>query len=77
MKTLNTIVVLGGILAASSSLAADCPENLPTIEPGKLTMSINATIPPRQYIDDTGKLQGLHPDLEAKSPNDYAWNQLI
>ncbi|GIR85831.1 MAG: hypothetical protein CM15mP85_24550 [Rhodobacterales bacterium] len=44
-------------------MAADCPKDLPTIEPGKLTMSINATIPPRQYIDDSGNLQGLHPDL--------------
>ena len=26
-------------------------------------MSINATIPPGQYIDDSGNLQGLHPDL--------------
>jgi polar amino acid transport system substrate-binding protein len=50
---------LGGGMAA----AQDCPEDLPTIEPGKLTMSINATIPPRQYIDDEGNLQGLHPDL--------------
>ena len=43
--------------------AQDCPENLPTIEPGKLTMSINATLPPRQYLDSSGNLQGLHPDL--------------
>jgi polar amino acid transport system substrate-binding protein len=51
------------MLTASAAFAADCPENLPTVEPGKLTMSINATIPPRQYIDDQGNLQGLHPDL--------------
>jgi len=36
---------------------------LPTVEPGKLTMSINATLPPRQYLDTSGNLQGLHPDL--------------
>ncbi|MEM9901211.1 MAG: ABC transporter substrate-binding protein [Pseudomonadota bacterium] len=48
----------GGVVAAQ-----DCPEGLPTIEPGVLTMSINATIPPRQFIDDQGNLQGLHPDL--------------
>ena len=53
MKILNSVIVLSGMLGASASFAADCPENLPTIEPGKLTMSINATIPPRQYIDDT------------------------
>ena len=63
MKIFNNITVLGSMLGATASFAADCPKNLLTIEPGKLTMSINATIPPRQYIDDTGKLQGLHPDL--------------
>ena len=52
-----------GILFTGNAIAADCPKDLPTIEPGKLTMSINATIPPRQYIDDSGNLQGLHPDL--------------
>ena len=54
------------VLGLSTGLAAaqqDCPEDLPIIEPGVLTMSINATIPPRQYIDDQGNLQGLHPDL--------------
>jgi len=45
------------------AVAQDCPADLPTIAPGKLTMSINATIPPVQYIDTSGNLQGLHPDL--------------
>lgn len=52
------ISVTGGV-----AVAQDCPENLPTIEPGKLTMSINATLPPRQFLDADGNLQGLHPDL--------------
>ena len=60
--TLGAIAVSLGFAGGMAS-AQDCPQNLPTIEPGVLTMSINATIPPRQYIDDTGKLQGLHPDL--------------
>lgn len=50
-------------LAAGVASAQDCPADLPTIEPGKLTMSINATLPPRQFIDSSGNLQGLHPDL--------------
>ncbi|TVR09025.1 MAG: ABC transporter substrate-binding protein [Salinarimonadaceae bacterium] len=66
MKAIRTFGV--GILAFAafgfaSASAADCPENLPTVEPGKLVMSINATIPPRQFIDSSGNLQGLHPDL--------------
>ncbi len=60
--TLGAIAVSLG-LAGGMASAQDCPQNLPTIEPGVLTMSINATIPPRQYIDDKGNLQGLHPDL--------------
>ncbi|MEO1103321.1 MAG: ABC transporter substrate-binding protein [Pseudomonadota bacterium] len=43
--------------------AQDCPADLPVIEEGKLTMSINATIPPRQFIDSSGNLQGMHPEL--------------
>lgn len=50
-------------IQASVGFAQDCPENLPTIEPGKLSMSINATIPPHQFIDTSGNLQGLHPDM--------------
>ncbi|MFT7105543.1 MAG: polar amino acid transport system substrate-binding protein [Yoonia sp.] len=50
-------------LASGAAIAQDCPADLPTIEPGKLTMSINATLPPRQFIDSSGNLQGLHPDL--------------
>ncbi len=50
-------------LTAGMATAQECPEDLPTIEPGKLTMSINATLPPRQYLDASGNLQGLHPDL--------------
>jgi len=52
-----------GLAGTSAHAQEDCPENLPTVEPGVLTMSINATIPPHQFIDDDGNLQGLHPDL--------------
>lgn len=49
--------------AASSAEAQNCPANLPVVAPGKLTMSINATIPPKQYINAKGELVGLHKDL--------------
>ena len=63
-KTLVAAAVAGIMaLHAPVALAQDCPTDLPTVEPGKLTMSINATIPPRQFIDTSGNLQGLHPDL--------------
>jgi polar amino acid transport system substrate-binding protein len=37
-----------------------CPTDLPVMEAGKLTMSINASIPPTQYIDKDGNFQGLN-----------------
>lgn len=51
------------MLAGVAAHAQDCPTGLDLVTPGKLTMSINATIPPRQFIDSSGNLQGLHPDL--------------
>lgn len=60
--SLSAIAISLGLFSMSAS-AQDCPEDLPTIESGKLTMSINATLPPRQYIDASGELKGMHPDL--------------
>lgn len=45
------------------------PECVPVVEPkgnlikGELIMSINATIPPVQYIDENGELQGMRVEL--------------
>jgi len=50
-------------MTSTLALAQDCPVDLPVIDAGILTMSINATIPPKQYINEQGKLQGLHVDL--------------
>jgi polar amino acid transport system substrate-binding protein len=61
---LGAVLVLGAFAAfATPVLAADCPKDLPVIQAGVLTMSINATIPPGQYIDKDGNLQGLNVDL--------------
>jgi polar amino acid transport system substrate-binding protein len=50
--------------ATQAQAAVKCPvESLPVIEAGYLTMSINPTIPPIQYIDKDGNLQGLHVEL--------------
>jgi len=48
---------------AQPLMAMDCPQNLPLVEAGKLTMSINATLPPIQYIDNEGNLVGLNRDM--------------
>lgn len=61
---LGVALAAGFVFGATGAASAqDCPTDLPVIEPGKLVMSINATIPPRQFIDSSGELQGMHPDL--------------
>ena len=63
---LRTNVFLAATVATCAMGAAhaqDCPQDLPVIEPGKLTMSINATIPPTQYIDESGEIVGLNREL--------------
>lgn len=57
MSLFAALAVTGG------AHAQDCPEGLPLVADGKLTMSINATIPPTQYIDESGELVGLHREL--------------
>lgn len=60
------LLFAGTMLAlAPSAMAqeAECPADLPLVQPGKLVMSINATIPPKQYINESGELVGLHVDL--------------
>lgn len=50
------------------SADADCKYDLPTdalIEPGTLTYSTNATLPPMQYLKD-GELAGMRIELAAK-----------
>jgi len=61
ISSLTAYVALALPMATSASAA--CPTDLGLSQPGKLVMSINATIPPKQYIDKDGKLKGLHIDL--------------
>jgi polar amino acid transport system substrate-binding protein len=61
--TLASLVAAAIGLSAGIVVAQDCPEGLELVEDGKLTMSINATLPPRQYIGEDGKLRGLHVEL--------------
>jgi len=49
---------LSGVAHAQAKLA---PPNL--ISAGKLVMSINPTLPPLQYVDDKGALQGMRVEL--------------
>ncbi|MEM7696649.1 MAG: ABC transporter substrate-binding protein [Pseudomonadota bacterium] len=62
---LKRLIAVAAVVAIApvAAHAQDCPTGLPLVEEGKLTMSINATIPPRQFIDSSGNLQGMHPEL--------------
>ncbi len=62
MISIRSLIAALAALTVSShaAVAQDCPEGLDLIEPGKLTMSINLTIPPRQFIDESGKPKGLN-----------------
>ena len=69
----NSLLILATVVAfgttSTVAVAQDCPVDLPVIEAGVLTMSINATIPPKQSINEQGELQGLHVDLGNEIAN--------
>jgi len=64
LKSLTALAVLIGLLDAAH--AQSCTSKVPAssfIEAGKWQMSINPTLPPQQFVDDKGELQGLNVDL--------------
>lgn len=63
MKTITTTLkgaaaTLALTFAAGGAIAQDCPSDLPTVTPGVLTMSINATIPGKS-LPDRARRHGL------------------
>lgn len=62
MISIRSLIAALAALTVSThaAVAQDCPQSLDLVEPGKLTMSINLTIPPRQFIDESGKPRGLN-----------------
>jgi polar amino acid transport system substrate-binding protein len=64
-RLLPAALLLLLLLAPGLALAQSCPP-LPAgslVAPGKLMLSINPTLPPQQFIDAHGELQGLNVDL--------------
>jgi len=63
------LLVLTGVLLLSTSVAGFAQNCVPKvssghlIEAGKWEMSINPTLPPQQFVDSQGDLQGLNVDL--------------
>jgi len=59
---LSLLLCLGALPAAAQTckpMLADAD----LVAPGKLQMSINPTLPPQQFVDEKGELQGLNVDL--------------
>ena len=64
LRTFSVVAVLIGPVPAA--LAQNCTPRVPAsslIEAGKWQMSINPTLPPQQFVDDKGELQGLNVEL--------------
>lgn len=65
-KLIALSVVLGALSAAPAAYAETCTPKVSAdhlITPGKLQMSVNPTLPPQQFIDEKGELQGLNVEL--------------
>lgn len=64
LMIVSVAVALIGI--ATTADAESCAPKVPPsslIESGKWQMSINPTLPPQQFVDDKGELQGLNVEL--------------
>ena len=55
--------------SASASASASEPAGLPTIEDGKLVMSTNASFPPYEMTDDSGKIVGIDAEIAEAIAN--------
>ena len=62
---LSTLLLIGS-LGALPAAAQTCKPAIPDsdlVAPGKLQVSINPTLPPQQFVDEKGELQGLNVEL--------------
>jgi polar amino acid transport system substrate-binding protein len=66
-STLRLLIVVAGALGLLGGLIPGSAEaqllSPPLVKAGELTAATNATIPPYQFVDATGKLQGMRIEL--------------
>ena len=58
--------LLLALLLLASPAQAQCVAKVPDaslVQPGKLQLAINPTLPPQQFVDERGELQGLNVEL--------------
>ena len=56
------LVCFGALPAVAQSCKPAIPDS-DLVAPGKIQMSINPTLPPQQFVDEKGELQGLNVEL--------------
>src|SRR5471032_3066070 len=56
------LVCFGALPAAAQTCKSAIPDS-DLVAPGKIQMSINPTLPPQQFVDEKGELQGLNVEL--------------
>lgn len=61
LKAGSAVAVAAGLPGVARAQAKVAPPNL--IKAGTLVMSINPTLPPLQFVDDKGQLQGMRVEL--------------
>jgi polar amino acid transport system substrate-binding protein len=64
-NTLTTLLLAAGLLPAAAMAQVTCkpPEGIKLVTPGVLTATTSPTVPPLQYIDDSGNIVGMDMDL--------------
>ena len=65
MRIARRLVPVLVLAALSGSAWGQCPKVPPAslVQPGKLQLAINPTLPPQQFVDERGELQGLNVEL--------------
>jgi polar amino acid transport system substrate-binding protein len=61
--SLSMALLCFGALPAAAQGCKPAVSDSDLVAPGKIQMSINPTLPPQQFVDEKGELQGLNVDL--------------
>lgn len=62
LSTSLLLLLIGALPAAAQTCKSAIPDS-DLVTAGKLQMSINPTLPPQQFVDEKGELQGLNVEL--------------
>src|SRR5690349_2123100 len=66
MKPFLSALTLAALLCATGAHAQNCKYQVPEnhlVKKGTLVMSVNPTLPPVQYVDQSGALKGMRVEL--------------